>query len=83
MEISKRITSRDKLMKFGIKVLKLPEHKLEAALQNHDSIQGAVCESLFKWMDLQINGQEAYSLLLTELKKVSDEPVGCRIETLG
>ena len=42
LELSKRITTGDELKHLGVKVLKLPEIKIKAALYDHsNSIQAA------------------------------------------
>ena len=57
-------------MDLGIKVLHLPECKINAALyQNNNSIQAATHELLTTWLKRQINRQEAYTNLYSDLRK--------------
>ena len=70
LELSKRIPTGNELMDFGIKVLHLPECKINAALYDHsNSIQKATHDLLSTWMKRQISRQEAYTNLYSDLRK--------------
>ena len=57
-------------MDLGIKVLHLPECKINAALYDHsNSIQAATHELLSTWLRRQISRQEAYTNLYSDLRK--------------
>ena len=56
LELSKRIPTGNELMDLGIKVLHLPECKINAALYDHNnSIQAATHELLSTWLKNQTN----------------------------
>ena len=68
LELSERVTNRDELMKLGVKVLKLPEHKIKSALYDHrDSINAAAYEVLSEWMKGQPSRQKAHTTLMSAL----------------
>ena len=70
LELSKRIPTGEELMDLGIKVLHLPECKINAALYDHSySIQKATHELLSTWFKRQTNRQEAYTNLCSDLRK--------------
>ena len=57
-------------MELGVKVLKLPEDTIKAAMFDHrDSIQAATHKVLSKWRKEQSSGHEAYMNLLEGLKR--------------
>ena len=64
VELSDRISSKEKLRTFGITVLKLPEPKIEPAVTNNPrSIQSAAYDVLGIWTKQQNNREEACSNL--------------------
>ena len=68
VELSDRISSKEKLRTFGMKILKLPEHKIESAVTNNPrSIQSAAYDVLSLWVKQQTNRKEAYSNLKVAL----------------
>ena len=70
LDISKRITSGEELMDFGIKGLGLPDFKIKTAMYDHsDSIQAATHELLSTWLKKQTDRQEAYKNLQAGLKR--------------
>ena len=57
-------------MELGIKVLKLPQDTIKAAMFDHkDSMQAATHALLSKWRKQQSSGQKAYMNLQTGLKR--------------
>ena len=70
LDLSKRITSAEELMDFGIKGLGLPDFKIKTAMYDHsDSIQAATYELLSMWLKKQTDRQEAYKNLRAGLKR--------------
>ena len=68
VELSDRISNKDKLRTFGINVLKIPEHTIESAVTNNPrSIQSAAYDVLSLWGKQQNNRQEAFSSLQAAL----------------
>ena len=68
VELSDRISNKDKLRKFGITVLKIPENTIESAVTNNPrSIQSAAYDVLSLWQKQQTNRQEAFSSLQAAL----------------
>ena len=59
-------------MDLGIKVLKLPDFKVQSILFDHkDSIQAAAYDMIRFWSQLQPNKHEAYIALHTGLKEAN------------
>ena len=70
LDLSKRITTGEELTDLGIKVLKLPDFRIRAALYDHKkSIQAATQDVIHSWLLQQSNRQEAYTALHTGLKE--------------
>ena len=70
LELSKRIPNGLELVDLGIKVLKLPEYVINAALYDHNnSIQEAAYQLLSMWLRGQTNRQQSYTYLYSALKE--------------
>ena len=68
-ELAERITSQGQLMELGIRVLKIPENKINLAITNHrHSIQDAAQEVLRLWLRQQVNRETAYTVLYNALR---------------
>ena len=58
----------NELLDLGLKVLKIPEYKVDAALNNKKDIQLTAHKALTTWFNSQENRQEAYANLLSGLR---------------
>ena len=82
LDLSKRITSAEELMDFGIKGLGLPDIKIKTAKYDHsDSIQAATYELLSTWLKKQTDRQEAYMNLLAGLKRAQMNQLAANLRT--
>ena len=69
MDLSHRITSRKDLLEVGVKVLKLPDCKIQTALCDHKDIYSATHDVLRSWRKGQNNDQEAYIILKASFRQ--------------
>ena len=70
LELSKRISTKEQLMDFGIKVLKHRKDAITRALSdNQEKLQPATHELLSGWREKQSSQQKAYVTLHAGLKK--------------
>ena len=69
LELSDRITSEQELMNLGVKVLNLPDFKVQSALYDKKELQPATQKILRSWRKAQTNKHEAYQILCKELRK--------------
>ena len=67
-ELAQRITSTQDLLDLGLKVLKLPDYKVESALSSKKEVELAAHRTLQIWIRKQTNRYEAYRTLVTSLK---------------
>ena len=82
LDLSKRITSAEELMDFGIKGLGLPDFKIKTAMYDHsDSIQAATHELLSTWLKQQTDRQEAYKNLQAGLKRAQMNQLVANLRT--
>ena len=63
LELSEKITCDTDLMELGVKVLKLPECKIESAIFDKKEIQPAAHKVLRSWLRKQSDRHEAYNTL--------------------
>ena len=67
-DLSERITSEGDLLDVGLKMLNIPERKIDLALANHPrNIQAAVREVLRFWLRQQTNREIAYTVMYDAL----------------
>ena len=70
MHLSHRITSEQDLRDLGTIGLKLDKHIIDIAIcDNNTTIQGAAHEVLQRWMNMQLDGREAYLKLQAAMRK--------------
>ena len=70
LEFSKRIANETALNEFGVNVLQMRNHNVEAARTNHpNQIQMAALGLLNKWVTKQDNREIAYSNLIQNLQE--------------
>ena len=68
LEVAQRITNEEELVDLGLKALKLPDYKLDAASTNAPDIQQAAYKILQTWAKRFESGKEAHKILLKSLK---------------
>ena len=69
LSLAQRITNKQQLQELGLKVLKLEQHVIDAALYNEQQIQDAAHSVLKTWRDTHEHSQDAYRALYTGLAK--------------
>ena len=67
VDLSQKITCESELVNLGVKVLKLPEFIIKAAIYNKNEIQDAAHEVLHTWLKKQSNREEAFNNLQSAL----------------